>query len=426
MAHHSTFLSKSSSVPLQCLAVIAATFGGLFLENRASGDQIRATVAPRVTDGTNRQDQNTLFSQRESTDLTRTLRAQQEQINRQAAQLERFQRELDFERLHLVNEVTRPVALPTPFHSPPEEELLTRGYVWKEGEKTVYSGPDPQVMLSATFLDTHCFRPVESDSANRPVVGLAFEPVEGRTLPDITGVLWMDEATAELSHLEYSYVRMENEELDNVGGGRAEFQQLENGAWIVRRWWITMPQVHTHGGIFGFFSREEVVGFEDTGGETLVASGRDGRNLLPRGRESVAGVVWDSLTGGPLGGATVYLSGSSHVAQSNADGTFLLQGLHPGEYLATFRHRFYAVFQEVQKYPANLRFVTDHDSVAQATKYYILPSHNRLKQPPDILHYYHNRQGFQTVSDRFGIIEILQYNPLKMTQFGYHLLQIRL
>jgi len=129
----------------------------------------------------------------------------------------------------------------TPIRSLPPEDLSTLGYVrQRERGGYDYFGPDARVLLSDLFLATHCFRLVEDE--DRPgMVGLAFEPVGRRPVPDIRGTFWLHRETATLALLEYSYTSAPWAEAQGVAGGRVEFGLLPSGAWVIRRWWIRMP-----------------------------------------------------------------------------------------------------------------------------------------------------------------------------------------
>lgn len=87
----------------------------------------------------------------------------------------------------------------------PPAELAEKGYVRETKGSTAYYGPDAAVLLSDAFLDTHCFSVVEGPREEPGLVGLAFEPVPGRDVPDIEGVLWLERATARLERLEWEY-----------------------------------------------------------------------------------------------------------------------------------------------------------------------------------------------------------------------------
>jgi hypothetical protein len=86
----------------------------------------------------------------------------------------------------------------------PGEELLERGFVWSQGDTTRYLIPDPAFLLSDGFLETHCFR---LEAGEPGTIGLAFEPVRGRRLPDISGTMWLDVQTGYLGSMESRYVR---------------------------------------------------------------------------------------------------------------------------------------------------------------------------------------------------------------------------
>jgi Carboxypeptidase regulatory-like domain len=127
-----------------------------------------------------------------------------------------------------------------PFHATPVERLARHGYVESAaGDSMVFHVPDARTLLSDAFLDHHCFRVRE----RRGSVGLEFAPTADRTLPDVRGTLWLDRRTARLRRLEYTYVNLPYENPDDALGGELEFEQLPDGAWIVRRWVVRMPRL---------------------------------------------------------------------------------------------------------------------------------------------------------------------------------------
>jgi hypothetical protein len=94
------------------------------------------------------------------------------------------------------------------------EVLLTGGFVQRheqeEGEEVdwIFYGLDAGTITSDAFLDRHCFRLQRPARGEAGLIGLAFEPVRSHRIPSVRGVLWVDEATAELRNLEYSYTWM--------------------------------------------------------------------------------------------------------------------------------------------------------------------------------------------------------------------------
>lgn len=121
--------------------------------------------------------------------------------------------------------------------------LAEGGFAHLDGETQVYYAPDATTLLSDWFLDHHCFHVVPSGDAEPGLVGLAFAPaVEGKQV-DLEGILWLDEGTAELSHLEFDYTGLPPAMGRVEAGGRVEFDRLPSGEWIVPRWSIRMPVV---------------------------------------------------------------------------------------------------------------------------------------------------------------------------------------
>lgn len=215
------------------------------------------------------------------------------------------------------------------------DSLERFGYVYTRNEDTFFAGPDAELLLSSSFLSQHCFR-LERRADRRAMIGLAFEPIRGRTLPDIRGVLWLDEQSAELRFIEYGYTGNPVYSDERYAGGRIEFDQLSNGAWIVHRWFIRAPRlVRTD-------ARAEltVAGTHETGGEILDAQmpGAATNVLVPR--VSLTGFVFDSVRGRPLEGALIYLSGTPFQATSGVAGRFVLDSIPAGEYGIAFEHPF--------------------------------------------------------------------------------------
>ena len=146
--------------------------------------------------------------------------------------------------LEVVGETSRRVsgAATRPFTTPTPAELSTRGYVRKERDGSrLFDGPDAEILFSNTFLTEHCFR-VATDTSAR-LVGLAFEPVRKRKLPEIAGTIWVDERSAELRFVSYRYVSTGMVGVDGEATGRVEFESLQDGLWIARQWYIRLPVV---------------------------------------------------------------------------------------------------------------------------------------------------------------------------------------
>ncbi len=227
----------------------------------------------------------------------------------------------------------------SPIRSRPVEELMEKGFVQRLDDGGLeYWGPDASVLLSDEFLDTHCFQLTAGPDMPESV-GLSFEPVRGSDHPDIKGTLWLDRSTAALQFLEYGYTWAPFPEAQGVARGRVEFEEVPGGAWIVRRWWIRMPELAQDltmagGGRTGVF----VAGIREAGGEVAQISTLDRRQIAQAPRGFVSGQVWDSTRSEPLQGARVFLSGTSYSAVTNSDGQFLLEEIPEGVFTAAFTH----------------------------------------------------------------------------------------
>jgi hypothetical protein len=256
-------------------------------------------------------------------------------------QVVRYERDLDPQARLVESESRRRVSGITsnPIRSLPPEELMAEGFVRRlEDGGWEYFGPDAHALLSDSFLDTHCFR-LALDPAQPGLVGLAFEPVRRRSVPDVAGTLWLERETGRLSHLEYRYTWSPWPEVEGVAQGRVEFQELSGGAWIVRRWWIRMPRVVLD---MGMARRGQtgirLAGIREAGAEVTHIASLTWGTLLETPQGILTGVVWDSTSFRPLEGAQVYLSGTAHSAPADSAGRFFLEGLPEGTFIATFTH----------------------------------------------------------------------------------------
>lgn len=230
-----------------------------------------------------------------------------------------------------------------PFVSLPAPELARGGYVQEKGEEFVYYAPDAAVLLSEEFLDGHCFRLMAGTREEAGLLGLAFEPVRGRSLPGVAGTLWLDAARAEVRFLEFRYTGLERLGLEIPGGqtfgGRIEFRPLENGGWIADQWWIRMPVLAERVTFWDGRARKasHLAAMTEEGGRVLGVRAADGTLLRAAQLAGVAGVVFDSTRAAPLAGARVFLEGTEYAATTDAAGRFRLQAPE-GHYMIGFTH----------------------------------------------------------------------------------------
>lgn len=206
-----------------------------------------------------------------------------------------------------------------PFTSPSGDSLSLNGY-WRvlPGDSVEFLAPDADALGSNAFLRDHCFS-LAGTSRERPgLVGLAFEPARERTLPDIEGTIWLDARTFELRLVSFRYTQLPRTSDAGQLGGEVHFRRLSDGAWIVDRWFIRMPQEIIQGD--GHAMRQ----LREEGG-VIVAENDTG----VVGTAAVRGVVRDS-SGRPLPGAVVRAIGVAGHVISGTDGAYNIDGLPDG------------------------------------------------------------------------------------------------
>lgn len=131
-----------------------------------------------------------------------------------------------------------------PFRSAGARDLALGGFVRPSGGLVVYYAPDADVLLSRDFLARHCFRLVRGDDRDSAAfLGLAFEPIPERRVPDISGTMWIDTESSELRSLDFRYENLQVRVSTRNLGGRVVFARLPSGAWIVRSWVIRVPVI---------------------------------------------------------------------------------------------------------------------------------------------------------------------------------------
>lgn len=236
----------------------------------------------------------------------------------------RFERHLDRDGSKVLSGDLRFVKsyAQAPYGSRPAEQLADSGYLRNPPDgKPTYFAPDAEVLLSGAFVSTHCMRVQPGKDG---LVGLAFEPVNGRKVPDIRGVLWLDEATGMLERLDFRYVHLPWGGTGDAGG-EVTFGRLPAGTWIVRDWYIRMPLLVLRRG--GWYDR---AGYEEAGGVVWRAIDRSGAVVWKAPEATVSGDVTDSLGKKPVPGAVIAVRGLGIRASSDSAGAFVLSGLPGG------------------------------------------------------------------------------------------------
>ncbi len=230
----------------------------------------------------------------------------------------------------------------TPFASLPAEELARDGYVRSARDGNVFYAPDADVLLSDVFLDGHCFRLQPGGDDQPGLLGLMFEPVRGRTLPDVRGILWLETATAELRYLDYAYTGLPEDPEGRSWGGRVELGRLPTGELIVKRWSLRMPVIgrrsaSSSGSLLADVA-PTLVGITEVGGEVLYARTVVGEVELAAPGAALLGTVFDSTRAAPLAGAAVTLRGTAYAARTDSAGVFRLFNVPEGRYVVEFSH----------------------------------------------------------------------------------------
>ncbi|HSK20966.1 MAG TPA: carboxypeptidase regulatory-like domain-containing protein [Longimicrobiales bacterium] len=278
-------------------------------------------------------------------------------------------RELDESQRRIEREERAPVyaTAALPYRSVRPEQLARDGYLVTEGDVNWLLGLDADVLLSESFLDSHCFRLVASKDTTR--IGLGFTPLrrDGRT--DVSGVLWVNRRTAELQHLEFEYEGLPEHMRRFGASGEVHFERLGTGAWIVTRWWIRSPLVSAR----RFSRRYELTGYREDGGTVTFAETIDPTLFGRHGSGAIEGTVLDTVTGGPAQRALVFLSGTPFSAVSDSTGRYRIAGVPPGTYAIGFTH---PILQEIGL-PQQLDTVRV-DSAATVQRSFALPTMSEL------------------------------------------------
>ena len=230
-----------------------------------------------------------------------------------------------------------------PFISLPPEQLAREGYMTADAQANkTYWGPDADVLLSESFVSSHCLRivrpPQVGDSAR--LVGVGFSPsTKRRDIVDVEGVLWLDRASAELRGMDYHYVNTSKIVEKADPGGHLLFLRLLSGRWIVEQWFIRVPSTATRvirgdaptvpGAQRVDTQREELMNIRVTSGQ--VGEIRRGTDVLwERGRVNVIVQVVDSVTSAPVRGVLVRTAESRSAVASDSAGRVRLDRIPPG------------------------------------------------------------------------------------------------
>jgi hypothetical protein len=233
-----------------------------------------------------------------------------------------------------------------PYFSPDPDSIGANGFVQARGDHVYYYAPDAAILGSDAFVKLHCFHLRQAERRDSGLVGVAFEPIRGQRLPDVSGTAWLDEKTSELRSVDFSYTALSRYTRANSFGGHVDFAHLPGGSWLIRGWQIRAPvvrsveRVESSGGGFGGGSLtgtrrvvdSVLVAVLEEGGEVLTARAADGTLVWAGSYVVVHGQVRDSASRDPIVGAAVMLRGTGHRATTDAEGQFTLADVPPGGY----------------------------------------------------------------------------------------------
>jgi hypothetical protein len=235
------------------------------------------------------------------------------------------------------------------------EVMIEDGFARVVDGEVVLLGPDADVLLSPEFASAYCFRLVPGTRAGE--VGLGFEPAErspGRV--DLSGVLWLHHATAELRRLEFVYLGLPAGLAGYDVGGEVHFRRIPTGRWIVSEWWLTSPLREYD----GFLGVVRAAGMRREGATVIAA--RQGTTLLYQrtGGAALTGRVDDAFFGEPRRGIVVSLVGTPYSTVTDRAGRYAIEGLPAGSYAVAA----IADWMTELRTPAPLRSITLPDSGA--------------------------------------------------------------
>ena len=237
-------------------------------------------------------------------------------------------------------------------------DSMVRAGFWRaqDSDTLEFHGPDANALLSDAFQSNHCFELVSGSGQNKGMHGLEFRPRRNRATGGINGTIWIDAGTFELRFVDFRYTNLITIPRNVNLGGEVHFLRHESGAWVVRRWFIRMPQfpdVESVAVVNGRVIRTRQARvyrvIEEGGG--LFAPG-----LVPWEKPgTIVGTVMDSTGRAPLQGTTVSLSGTPFSVEVDSSGAFRFDSIPSGAYTLIASHQAYAQYgQLVDDEPLNV------------------------------------------------------------------------
>jgi len=219
-----------------------------------------------------------------------------------------------------------------------------QGFIEDSTGAHAYVGPDAETLLDDAFAERYCFKVAPPDRTRPLQVGLGFEPVDredGRI--DIIGTVWVDTLSRVLRDMDFHYVGLDPQTSALSPEGRLSFRELSNGVVIIDQWSLRLSTERRPAGRT-LAGRTPVVSAtsgttrdrpQEIGGEIARASWPDGYSWeAPLGTIRLRAVDGQ---GRPASGSVVQLLDTDYRATTDASGTFVLNDLLPGPYIASVR-----------------------------------------------------------------------------------------
>jgi len=172
------------------------------------------------------------------------------------------------------------------FRSRPPAEIARTGFVVSAADTTLFSAPDPDVLRSEAFRNSHCFA-VRTKRGRLDTIGVDFRPAVLRSgIVDISGTAWLTTNPLRLTRIEFVYEGLPAAADSADRSGFVVFDTLDGAAWMVTRWQAKLPRferrasvtVNLRGaGRLTAGERMEVLAVDEAGGFLRRAAG-DGQS----------------------------------------------------------------------------------------------------------------------------------------------------
>lgn len=200
------------------------------------------------------------------------------------------------------------------FRSRPPEQIARTGFVVNGADTTLFSAPDPDVLRSAPFRNSHCFA-VRAQRGRADTIGVDFRPAALRAgFVDISGTAWLATNPLRLTRIDFVYEGLSGTADVADRSGFVLFDTLDGAAWVVTRWQARLPRFERRASVtvnlrgasrISAAETMEVVAVDEAGGFLRRVAG-DGPSIrwLPTDRTVLLLRTPDSVQ---LQGATVSL-----------------------------------------------------------------------------------------------------------------------